>query len=506
MKTFKKFIFIENVIKNTIYTILISDDEKKHFDASVKLNTQIKNNFPEYEMALVGGASRDLFSRLFFKRKVRINDLDFVIYKRQGIGLNAKELTELTEFIKNLGYIVIDEIKFLHLKIITPEKYEIEYTSARKEAYREMSRKPETIVGDLETDIKRRDFTINAIYLNIVNINGNSITVKPANEQTLSFIEHVKNNVLQTTDTPENVFEDDPLRTLRAVRFSGYGYKMTPELEKSVKEYPKEKIYKKVSLERIADELGKILSKGDVNFLLKSGFITKFIDEFAQFEDKEYKDYELQHIIDVIKIAREKAPKDKQLIFLLAALFHDVGKGMLKPGTNEPVGTYNLKKGRWAFPGHENVSATVVKKVLKKLRFSNKIIEDVSNLVSQHMETKFFIDKPLKTIIMWILKYDNQQKYPDLIDNVILFNEIDWGGKSQEWKENNKDLIKHQEIAKKILNLRDEIREIKKQYKKDLQEISEKVGNDKNIPNESKAKAILKMQANFIINKIKNKK
>lgn len=496
MKNFKNFIK-ENI---DTYTIPLKPSEIKHFNVAMELNDKIKKKFG-YEMALVGGACRDLFMRKFFgeEKTKEINDLDFAIYKSNTNGLNDKELTEIMNFI-NLDYdfSVVDEIKFLHLKVIhKPTGYEIEYTSTRKEAYRDNTRKPETQTGDILTDILRRDFTVNAIYLNIIKIDSNNIYVQPANDVIKKHIDDVRNKILKTTtENPEDVFNEDPLRVLRAVRFAGYGYDMEPKLDKTIQNFDNTVLLSKVSKERIADELGKILEKGNVDYLIKSGFITKIMSEFSEFDDKEYKDNELQHIVDVIKVAREKAPTGKKLLFLLSALFHDIGKGS--------TGTFSDKKERWQFLGHEEKSAEIAKKIMSNYKFSSDMIRDVSNLVSQHMVTKFFDKVPEKTIIKWILVYDNQQKYPDLIENVLLFNTIDWGGKSSKWRDEHKEMIQNERvIADKVIKLRDKIRIIKNKYKDELKEISTEIGKDKHIPATSKSGAILKRHANFILGKMK---
>jgi tRNA nucleotidyltransferase/poly(A) polymerase len=499
MKNLKTF------LKESIeeYTISLLPDEVKHFKLALELDQKIKKKFPNYVTALVGGACRDLFFRKFFgsEKSNRVDDLDFSIYKKNsGIGLDDKELTDLMNFIRlNPDYSVVVEMQFLHLKVIhKPTGFEIEYTSARKEAYDRTSRKPTTAIGTLADDVFRRDFTVNAIYLEILKVDNDSVYVSPVGESTKKHIDDVRNKILTTTtENPNDAFDDDPLRVLRAVRFSGYSYDMVPKLDKAVKEYDKEKIFTKVARERVAVELGKILEKGDVDYLLKSGFITKIATEFSDFDGKEYKDAEIQHIIDVIKVAREKAPKEKQLIFFLSALLHDVGKGS--------TGTYSDKKERWQFLGHEIESEKKARDIMKRYKFSNPLIRDVTNLISQHMVTKFFDKVPDKTIIMWILKYDDVQDYPELIDNVLLFNTIDWGGKPEDWREKNKDMIKNErEIVKKVLTLREKIREIKSQYKGELSAISTEVGKDKNIPTLSIKGAILKRHANFILSKLKN--
>ena len=487
---------------NDEYKITLLNEEVEHFELAIVLNKRIKQRFPTYNIALVGGACRDLFYRKFFGKdnsKI-INDLDFSIFdNKTSKGLNKLELQELSNFISSDEFAVVEELDFLHLKVIHRDSQkEIEFTSTRKEAYRDNSRKPETVVGSVIDDILRRDFTVNAIYLNILKVENDTVFVKPVNNRINQHINDIKNKILKTTTAdPKQIFDEDPLRVLRAIRFSGYSYDMEKNISDYIGEFDKDVLFNKVSVERIADELGKILKKGDVDYLIKSGFINKLMEDFDEFNDKEYKEYELEHIVNVIKQAREKAPADRKLTFLLVALFHDLGKAN--------TGVYSDKKERWTFHNHEEDSASKAKKILTKFKFSNKLIRDVSNIVKLHMETKFFLNVPDTTIIRWILTYSNVQKFPQLIENVLLFNEIDWGGKSAEWRELNKDRLLHNEILNKVLDLKKEIDELKIIYSDDLKDIAMRIGKDKNIQNSSKSKAILKAKAKFLFYKIKNK-
>jgi len=503
MRNYKQFLR-ESTESDGNYKIPITPSEYKHFIVAKKLNDDIKKQYPDTQMTLVGGACRDMFYRKFFGQKIQknINDLDFSIFhKSNNKGLVRSELEELSKYITSLGYYnVIEELDFLHLKILTKaDNLEIEYTSNRKEAYRDDSRNPDTSVGNIIDDIIRRDFTINAIYLDVVDINKDSVIVRPYNNESSQHIDHVKQKLLKTTtDNPEVVLDEDPLRVLRAIRFSGYGYDMDPGLESAVRNFDGKKITDKVAVERVTDELGKILEKGNVDYLIKSGFIKKIIKEFDVFDGKEYSDQVLTHIVKVIHQAREYSPEGKEFMFFLAALFHDIGKGS--------TGEWHDKRQNWKFLGHEKESGDITPIILKNLKVPNKIINHVTTLIKHHMRVKDFLKVPVKTIVRWLFTYDNKQKYGDLVDDVLLFNKMDWGGKPEEWQEKNKDWIKHDEIIERVNKIRDYFREIKSDYKKELSDISRKIGQSKTIENEHKAKTILSLKTNFIIGKMKNAK
>lgn len=486
------------------YSIPLTNDEIKHFQIAIKLDHDIKTKFPHYSTALVGGACRDLFFRKFFGDIdfKKINDLDFAIWNnKKNIGLDNNELIKLVQYISSTGeYNIVDHIdKFLHVKIFHKStNYEIEYTSTRKESYHDpKSRKPETVIGAIADDVLRRDFTINAIYLNILGVDNNHVKVEPLNHVTQRHIDDVRAKILNTTTSNPNViFDEDNLRVLRAIRFSK-DYKMTDEVDNIVKGFSGEKMLGQVSIERISEELGKILQKGDVEYLFKSGFISKIMSDFSDFDDKEYKDNEIDHIIRTIKIAREKAPPGRELVFLLSAFFHDIGKAT--------TGTFSDKKDKWQFLGHENESSDKAGKIMRQYKFDNKLITQVTNIVSQHMVTKFFDKIPDKSIIRWILRCDDEIQRPHLVQDVLLFNTIDWGGKSDEWREKNYELIKNERaIANKVTYLQQKVREIRKKYKDELQTISKEVSNEKGMPRTSIQQAREKRHANFILGVLKN--
>lgn len=219
-----------------IYVLPISKKEQVHFNFAL----DILSTIVKYDVALVGGANRELFERFYHEIEKEINDLDFSIFHFDGRGLTFNEMEELSKHFKeHCDVTVVDDgLKFLHLKLIgtkgtVNEGLELEFGTCRKEEYHD-TRKPDTMVGTLKDDIERRDFTINSIYTRI--IEGSShyfyedgkfclrLEIHPLfKDIQQSHIDDIKNKILRTTSTnPDFVLNEDPLRIMRAIRFGKF--------------------------------------------------------------------------------------------------------------------------------------------------------------------------------------------------------------------------------------------------------------------------------------------
>lgn len=243
-----------------------------------------------------------------------------------------------------------------------------EITAHRQEAYVSDSRKPEVSYGsDIETDLSRRDFTINAMALSLPDL----VLVDP-----FDGIGDLAARRLRTPLDPEVSFSDDPLRMLRAARFIA-GYGLTPDagLLKAVEaERSRLEI---VSKERIRDEFDKLLVLPNPTpglwFLVSTRLADEFVPELLalsleQDPIQRHKDV-LAHTIAVV----EKTSPDK--ILRLAALFHDIGKPLTR--SIGPDGVH--------FHHHDVVGARMTRKRMQDLRYPSQEIEDVTRLVELHL-------------------------------------------------------------------------------------------------------------------------
>jgi len=247
-------------------------------------------------------------------------------------------------------------------------KRRFEITTHRAEHYALDSRKPEVAFGnDIETDLSRRDFTVNAMALGLPDL----VLVDPFNG-----IADLAARRLRTPLDPEISFSDDPLRMLRAARFiAGYGLSPDEDLVGAV-EAMRSRL-EIVSRERIRDELDKLIvlpvPTSGLWFLVRTGLAAEFIPELPalaleQDPIQRHKDV-LAHTIAVI----EKTSPDK--ILRLAALFHDVGKPLTR--SIGPNGVH--------FHHHDEVGARVTRKRMQELRYPTDDIEDVARLVRLHL-------------------------------------------------------------------------------------------------------------------------
>lgn len=244
----------------------------------------------------------------------------------------------------------------------------VEITTFRAEVYRPESRKPEVVYADdIETDLSRRDFTINAMALDLANLQ----LADP-----FDGAGDLAARRLRTPLAPEISFLDDPLRMLRAARFiASLGMEPDTALVEAVRQlHPRLEI---ISAERIRDELSKLLVTADPSpglwFLADTGLADEFLPELPglaleQDPIHRHKDV-LAHTIAVV--AKTRA----DLRVRLAALLHDVGKPK----------TRGFGPGGVTFHHHEVVGARMAKERMRTLRYPNDMVDDVVQLVFLHL-------------------------------------------------------------------------------------------------------------------------
>ena len=243
-----------------------------------------------------------------------------------------------------------------------------EITTFRAEVYRPESRKPEVAYSDdIETDLSRRDFTVNAMALALP---------EPDFVDPFGGAADLAAKVLRTPLEPEISFVDDPLRVLRAARFvSGIGLAPVPELVAAVEELRGRLDI--VSAERIRDELSRLLLVDDPSaglwFLCSTGLSDEFLPELNAMRLEQdpihtHKDV-LAHTIAVVARTR------RDLRVRLAGLLHDIGKPK----------TRSFRTGGVSFHHHEVVGARMAEERLRALRYPNDVVADVTQLVYLHL-------------------------------------------------------------------------------------------------------------------------
>jgi poly(A) polymerase len=253
-----------------------------------------------------------------------------------------------------------------------------EITTYRSERYRATSRNPDVRYGrSLEEDLGRRDFTINAMAARL-----------PGYELVDPFggLDALKEKVLRTPGRPEDSFNDDPLRILRAARFAAkLGFTVADDVRAAMTEQARRLSI--VSTERITGELTKLMLTPDpalgLDILVQTDVAGQVLPEVPRLrmeadEHHRHKDV-YQHSLTVLRQAIELEPRyglEADLTVRLAALLHDIGK----PKTREL-----LPDGRVAFHLHERAGAKLASRRLTALRFPNDVVNDVSKLVELHL-------------------------------------------------------------------------------------------------------------------------
>jgi poly(A) polymerase len=253
-----------------------------------------------------------------------------------------------------------------------------EITTHRAEAYSDDSRKPHVeFADDIEADLSRRDFTINAMALELTA--ATPTLVDPFNGAV-----DLATRTLRTPLGPEVSFSDDPLRMLRAARFiARYQLQPVPELTAAVTAmHARLEI---VSSERVRDELDKLMTvehpSAGLWFAIETGLADEFLPELPAMRLEQdpihrHKDV-LTHTLAVVEnVRRDAADQFDFRRTRLAALFHDVGK----PRTRG----YQQGKGV-TFHHHDAVGARMTRKRLEALRYSNDDTEAITELVALHL-------------------------------------------------------------------------------------------------------------------------
>jgi len=255
----------------------------------------------------------------------------------------------------------------------------VEITTYRSESYNSDSRKPNVEFGKtIEADLSRRDFTINAMALELT-------TDEPTFIDLYNGVSDLQNKLIKTPGKPEDSFSDDPLRMMRAARFmSQLNFEIDPAVVSAIKSMAGR--LEIISAERIRDEFIKIIMSDNprlgITLLVESGLADIFLSEIPKLkleidEHHHHKDV-YEHSLTVLEqaIALEARVGGPNLTLRLAALLHDIGK----PKTKELIAG-----GGVSFHHHEVVGARMGKERMKKLRFDNHIIKDVAQLIFLHL-------------------------------------------------------------------------------------------------------------------------
>ena len=243
-----------------------------------------------------------------------------------------------------------------------------EVTTFRTEGDYTDKRHPDSVAytDDIETDLKRRDFTVNAM----------AYSLKYGFSDLFGGTDDIKNKIIRCVGNSEQRFMEDALRMLRAVRFAAcLGFELDADTENAIKKCSV--LIKNVSSERILSELNKILlsdDPGKLRLLYKTGLMRHIIPALCDcFTTEQNNKYHIYNVGEHIMVTVENTPKD--LILRWSALMHDIGK---------PACRSRDSNGICHFYGHHRESVKVANDFLHKIRMDRDSIHDILILTENH--------------------------------------------------------------------------------------------------------------------------
>lgn len=320
-----------------------------------------------FEAYLVGGCVRDLI------RGEKPRDWD--------VATNANP-AQMQDIFAHAFYnndfgtvgVVNEETEDETLKVVqvTPYRLEAAYSDFRR---------PDAVTfgGNLEDDLKRRDFTMNAIAYGISKGHKGHIVDLYKGQK------DIKDKIIRAVGEPKERFSEDALRILRAVRLSAeLDFAIEPETREAIRGHAA--LLENISRERIRDEFVRIVMSPKPMDGIKTaqtlGVLAYVIPELEEGvgieQNKTHKYAVFEHLLRVLQ---HSADKGWPLEIRLAALFHDIGKPKSRRWAKE--------RGDWTFHGHEVIGARMAKRILERLRFPRETADAVVKLVRWHM---FFSD------------------------------------------------------------------------------------------------------------------
>ena len=355
------------------------------------MNTSHELNIDSY---VVGGFVRD-----YILNKEIVKDIDILCI---GSGINfAINVQNSIDSTKKINI-----YKRFGTAMLKWKDYTVEFVGARKESYSEDSRKPEVKTGTFLDDMNRRDFTINTLAISLNKENYGELI------DTFNGIGDLNKGIIKTPTDSDKTFSDDPLRMLRAVRFSSQlNYKIERNTFESIKR--NQNRIEILSGERISEELNKILmqDKPSNGFILldKLNILKTILPELEslkgieEVEGQTHKDnfYHTLEVVDNI------SSKTNNIWLRWAALLHDIGKSSTK--------RFNKEIG-WTFHGHEFIGSKMVKQIFNRLKMPlNESMKYVQKIVMMSSRPVIIAKEIVTDSAVRRLIYDAGNSIDDLL-------------------------------------------------------------------------------------------
>ena len=372
---------------------------------------------------LVGGAVRDLIMRRDPGDYDFATDIEYSRLKKIFADYSPKEVGA------HFGILLIK---------VNGKSYEIARFRKEKGVYNSRHPKEIKFIDNIDEDLARRDFTMNALAYSektgVIDLYGGKTDIK--------------NGIIRFVGDPNLRIEEDALRIMRAFRFiSKLGFILDKKTAEAI--HKKRKFLNKISKERIFDELSKILlgsyAKKALCEMKKLGILGFIIPEFKQMKTFKFCSFKeknnlFSHIVDTVSLCQ------RDLITRLAALFHDLGK----------INTRVIDaKGNFFYYGHEKESALIAEEKLRHFKASNDIVFSVRNLILNHMILEKDLSiKELKKLIMGLGEKNMARLFDLILANTNSKNDLD-KEKGQILIDRLKNRIEEIEKMGKIPDIRD---------------------------------------------------
>lgn len=283
----------------------------------------------------------------------------------------------------------------------------IEFVGAREESYQRDSRKPAVRQASLESDLSRRDFTVNSLAASLNAGDLGTVT------DIFDGLADLKNKILRTPLQPEKTFDDDPLRMMRAVRFAAQlGFTIEPATYQAMTTMaPRISI---ISVERITDEFFKTLASPRPSHGLKlmqdAGLTEKIFPELtAMVGIDQRKDYHHKDVfLHTLKVVDGISNSSEDVWLRFVGLVHDIAKPRTKMFV-EGTG--------WTFHGHEEIGARMMKSIFRRMRLPMDKLTYVEKLVRLHLRPMALVKEGVTDSAIRRVMFDAG---PDIDDLMLL--------------------------------------------------------------------------------------
>lgn len=353
-----------------------------------------------FSVELVGGSVRNIL----MKKKVKDWDIT-----TNALPEDILNLFKTAKYQNDFGTVIL-AIKDKKENVLNV----VEITTYRSEDSYKDYRHPEQVFfeKDLEKDLERRDFTVNAMALRLLTKNEHKDNLFIDNKHwhlidLFGGKKDIKKRIIRAVGEPSERFKEDALRMLRAIRFSvEHDFDIEDKTKRAITKLAANVRF--ISKERVRDELIKILKSNNpalgFELLYKLKLLNYIMPELLSGQGVAQNHHHIYSVLKHNLLSLKNCPSSDWQV-RLAALLHDIGK----PKSKKTI------KGQTTFYNHEYIGAKIVEKIMKRLRFKNEDKDRVVNLVRNHM-FYYNVGEVTESSVRRLIKKVGQENLKDLID------------------------------------------------------------------------------------------